>query len=310
MKKLRRSFNMDALRERAKQEVEKKSNSSLKDDSRFWNPTVDKSGNGFAIIRWLPTLLSEEDLGYWIKYWDHGFQGPSGEWYIEKSLTSIGQTDPVYELNGRLYNSGIEANKELARKQKRRLHYIGNILVVQDKAKPECEGKVYLFQYGKKLWEKLFQAMEPEFEDETPINPFDYYSGANFKIKIRTVDGYRSYDKSEFDKPSALFGGDETKINSLDENLYSLKEFIDPEKYKSYDELKQRLDRVVGNTTSMTSNNSSSVYGNNNRTEKEEDTDLTNDIPGQTGSYFDDSDSDNDDDALSYFQQMQNHNAT
>ena len=213
-------------------------------DDRFWAPTVDKSGNGYAVIRFLPAN-SAEDLP-WVRYWDHGFKGPTGKWYIEKSLTSIGQADPVSEMNTQLWNSGIESDKEIARQRKRRLHHVSNILVISDSANPANEGKVFLYKYGKKIFDKIMDVMQPQFEDETPVNPFDFWGGANFKLKIRNVEGYRNYDKSEFDSSTELFGGDDAKLEALFDQLYDIKEFTDPENYKSYAELKKKLYDVLG----------------------------------------------------------------
>ena len=215
-------------------------------DERFWQPEVDKAGNGMAVIRFLPApAVDGDDALPWARIWNHGFQGPGG-WYIENSLTTLNQKDPVSEYNSILWNSGIEANKELARKQKRRLTYISNILVVSDPKHPENEGQIKLYKYGKKIFEKVSEAMNPEFADETPLNPFDFWEGANFKVKIRQVEGYRNYDKSEFDKPSALLDGDDAKLEELWKKEYSLKEFTDPKQFKSYDMLKAKLDKVLG----------------------------------------------------------------
>jgi gp32 DNA binding protein like len=216
------------------------------EDNRFWAPTVDKAGNGYAVIRFLPACKGE-DLP-WIRYWDHGFKGPTGRWYIENSLTSIGQTDPVGELNSVLWNSGREEDKEIARAQKRRLHYVANILVVSDTANPSNDGKVFLYKFGKKIFDKIVDIMQPQFEDEKPINPFDFWEGVDFKLKIRNVEGYRNYDKSEFASPAPLFGGDESKLEDVYNNLYSLKEFTDPKNYKSYAELSKKLKEVLGDT--------------------------------------------------------------
>lgn len=220
--------------------------STKREDDRFWAPEVDKSGNGYAVIRFLDTPSVDGDDGLpWVQIWNHGFQGPGG-WYIENSLTTIGQKDPVSEYNTQLWNSGIEANKEIARKQKRRLTYISNILVVSDPKHPENEGKVFLYKFGKKVFEKINAKINPEFEDETPMNPFDFWKGANFKLKIRNYEGYRNYDKSEFDVQSALFEGDDKQIEKVWKAAYSLKEFVKPENFKSYDELKEKLNRVLG----------------------------------------------------------------
>ena len=214
------------------------------DDERIWKPTVDKAGNGYAVLRFLPAKEGE-DLP-WVRYWDHGFKGPTGQWYIENSLTSIGQPDPVGELNSRLWNSGYDEDKEKARAQKRRLHYVVNALVVQDPSAPHNEGRVVLYKFGKKIFDKIMDVMQPQFADETPVNPFDFWDGADFKLKIRQVEGYRNYDKSEFASPSQLFDGDETKLEEVYGKLHNLSEFTDPKNYKTYDELKAKLARVLG----------------------------------------------------------------
>lgn len=213
------------------------------DDELFWKPTRDKSGNGYAIIRFLPAPAGED----WpfVQFWDHGFQGPGG-WYIENSLTSIGQDDPVSEYNSVLWNSGVDANKEQARKQKRRLHYISLIYVVQDSGNPANNGKVFYFKYGKKIFDKLNDLMNPEFQDEKPTNPFDLWTGANFKLKVRMVEGYPNYDKSEFDDSAPLASDEEMEKIYESYQSMSLKKFIDPSRFKSYSELKAKLNRVLG----------------------------------------------------------------
>lgn len=216
-----------------------------KDDDRFWQPEVDKAGNGMAIIRFLPApAVDGDDALPWARVFNHGFQGPGG-WYIENSLTTLGQKDPVSEYNSVLWNSGIEANKEIARKQKRRLTYIANVMVVSDPKNPENEGQIKLYKFGKKIFDKLTEAMNPQFEDEKAINPFDFWEGANFKIKIRQVEGYRNYDKSEFESPSAV-SSDDSKLEAIWKKEHSLKEFTDPKNFKSYDVLKAKLDKVLG----------------------------------------------------------------
>ena len=215
---------------------------SYKDD-RFWRPELDKSSNGYAVIRFLPAA-DGEDLP-WSKYYSHGFKGRGG-WYIEKSLTTIGQKDPVSEMNTELWNSGLEKDKDVARARKRRLHYTSNILIVSDPANPQNEGKVFLYKYGKKIFDKIQEAMQPEFEDEDPINPFDFWSGANFKLKVRKVAGFINYDKSEFESSSTLFDGDDAKLEELWKTEYSLTEFTDPSTFKTYDELKNKLHEVLG----------------------------------------------------------------
>ena len=217
-------------------------------DDRIWKPVMDKTGNGFAIIRFLPAPKGEELP--WAKLWNHAFQGPTGQWYIENSLTTIGQNDPVSEHNSALWNSGVESDKEIARKQKRKLQYYSNIYVVKDSANSENEGKVFLYRYGKKIFDKIMETMQPAFEDETPINPFDFWEGANFKLKLRKVDGYWNYDKSEFADPSALSKKDD-ELEEIWGKQYSLKEFTDNSNFKSYDELKKRLDVVLSGTTTV-----------------------------------------------------------
>ena len=229
------------------------------EDARFWAPTIDKSGNGYAIIRFLPAPAGE-DLP-WVRFWDHGFIGPTGRWYIENSLTSIGQPDPAAAMNSQLWNSGRDEDKDTARARKRRLHYVSNILVLSDPGKPSNEGKVFLYKYGKKIFTKCNDIMQPEFKDEEPVNPFDFWTGANFKLKIRNYEGYRNYDKSEFDKGTALFGSDDKRLEEIFEKLYSLKEFVDPKNYKSYAELSAKLNQVLGTKDSFTANQADQTAG-------------------------------------------------
>ena len=219
-------------------------------DERLWKPTMDKTGNGYAVIRFLPAP-NDEDLP-WVKLWNHAFQGPTGQWYIENSLTTLGNNDPVSEYNSKLWNSGVESDKEIARKQKRKLQYYSNIYVVSDSANPQNEGKVFLYRYGKKIFDKIMEAMQPAFEDETPINPFDFWEGANFKLKLRKVDGYWNYDKSEFESVSAL-SDDDDALEEIYGKQYSLAEFTAPSNFKSYDELKTRLDMVLSGTVAANS---------------------------------------------------------
>jgi len=218
-------------------------------DERMWKPTVDKAGNGYAVIRFLPAGEGQDVP--WARYWDHGFKGPQGQWYIEKSLTSIGLNDPVGEMNSLLWNSGIEADKDKARTQKRRLHYVSNILVVSDPGNPANEGKIFMYQYGKKIFDKIMDMMQPQFQDEEPVNPFDMWEGANFKLKIRQVEGYRNYDKSEFASLSALADNDE-KLESLYNQMHDLSEWTDPKNYKTYDELKTKLNSILGMSAPQT----------------------------------------------------------
>jgi len=220
--------------------------SGSKDDTRFWQPEVDKAGNGMAVIRFLaaPAVDGDDSLP-WVRLFSHGFQGPGG-WLIDNCLTTLNDKCPVCEHNSVLWNSGIEANKEIVRKQKRKLNYIANILVISDPKHPENEGQIKLFKFGKKIFDKISETMNPEFPDEKPINPFDFWEGANFKLKIRNVEGYRNYDKSEFESPEPLFGGDDAKLEELWKKEYSLKEFTEARHFKSYDQLKSRLDKVLG----------------------------------------------------------------
>ena len=222
------------------------SEAGSKDDTRFWQPEVDKAGNGMAVIRFLPApAVDGDDALPWVRVFSHGFQGPGG-WFIDNCLTTLNEKCPVCEHNNTLWNSGIEANKDIARKQKRKLSYIANILVISDPSNPSNEGQIRLFKFGKKIFDKITEAMNPEFADETPVNPFDLWEGANFKLKIRNVEGYRNYDKSEFADKSALFDGDDEKLEDLWKKEYALKEFAEKKQFKSYEQLKGRLDKVLG----------------------------------------------------------------
>jgi len=239
-----RGSSIDKLVKAAEAVSTTKTESNSYDDDRFWKPTRDKAGNGYAVIRFLPQKEGE-DLP-WVRYWDHGFKGPTGLWYIENSLTSINQPDPVSEHNSVLWNSGRDEDKALAREQKRRLHYVSNVLVISDPDNPQNEGKVFLYKFGKKIFDKIMDVMQPQFADETPVNPYDFWEGADFKLKIRKVEGWVNYDKSEFSSPSALFDGDEGRLNEVYGKLYALQDFLEPSNYKTYDELKAKLNRVLG----------------------------------------------------------------
>jgi len=239
---LRNQNSLDKLLQQVQKDESPATEKKSYVDERLWKPNVDKAGNGYAVIRFLPAPEGEELP--WVRVWNHAFQGPTGQWYIENSLTTLNQKDPVSEYNTQLWNSGVESDKEIARKQKRKLKYYSNIYVVSDPSNPENEGKIFLYAYGKKIFDKLMEAMQPAFEDETPINPFDFWQGANFKLKIRKVDGYWNYDKSEFESVSALKTSDE-ELESIYKGEYSLQEFMAPSNFKSYDELKTRLDAVL-----------------------------------------------------------------
>lgn len=244
---LKKQNSLDSLLGAAQKESAPQEKKSYVDE-RLWKPVMDKAGNGYAVIRFLPAPEGEDMP--WAKVWNHAFQGPTGQWYIENSLTTVGQNDPVSEYNSKLWNSGVESDKEIARKQKRKLQYYSNIYVVKDPANPQNEGKVFLYRYGKKIFDKIMEAMQPAFQDETPVNPFDFWEGADFKLKLRKVDGYWNYDKSEFAEPSALFDNDE-EIEALWKTEYSLADFTAPSAFKSYDELKARLDAVLAGTVTV-----------------------------------------------------------
>tara|TARA_B110000211_G_scaffold216310_1_gene259242 strand:+ start:3563 stop:4528 length:966 start_codon:yes stop_codon:yes gene_type:complete len=272
---------------------------SYKDD-RFWKATVDKAGNGYAVIRFLPAAEGEELP--WVRYWDHGFKGPTGQWYIENSLTTVGQDDPVSEMNSVLWNSGRDEDKEIARSRKRRLHYVSNIMVVSDPSNPENEGKTFLYTFGKKIFDKIMDVMQPQFQDETPVNPFDFWEGASFKLKIRQVEGYRNYDKSEFADQKALSEKDE-ELEAIYNTLYSLAEIVDPKSFKTYDELKAKLNRVLGEagavmTTAEAVSLDETASAPMERTAAEPTPQAT--FEPQTAS------TDDDDDSLSYFNKLAN----
>lgn len=274
-------------------------------DETYWSPTVDKAGNGYAVIRFLPPPAGEKTP--YVRYWDHGFQGPTGKWYIENSLTTLNQDDPVAQFNGKLWNASQDDSspeRKQARAQKRRLHFVSNILVIKDAAKPETEGKVFKFKYGKKIFDKLNEKMNPQFEDEKPMNPFDMWEGANFKLKIRNVEGYRNYDKSEFDEVSAL-SEDDDFLENVWNNCHSLQSVIAPDKFKTYDELKKKLDQVLGLGAESTAAHKRAEAAS--KRTAEDDDDLP---PFDTGKDFKSASSpvfggdDEDDDGLSLFQRL------
>ena len=242
LKSRSRSSNIDKLVQ-ASQKLSAGNQSSSNKDERFWQLSVDKAGNGMAILRFLPESSGEELP--WVRVFSHGFQGPGG-WYIENSLTTLNQKDPVSEYNSKLWNNGTDVGKEQARKQKRRLQYISNVYVVKDSANPDNEGKVFLYKYGKKIFDKLNEAMQPQFEDETPVNPFDFYEGADFRLKARNVEGYRNYDKSEFDSATEFLDGDDDALEGVWDQEYSLQDFVAPDQFKTYAELDAKLNRVLG----------------------------------------------------------------
>ena len=267
------------------------------DDNRFWKPELDKTGNGYAIIRFLPQPEGEELP--WVRLWSHAFSGPGG-WFIENSLTTINKTDPVSEYNTELWNSGIESDKDTARKQKRILKYYANVYIVSDSKHPENEGQVRLFKFGKKIFDKITEAMNPAFDDEEALNPFDLWKGADFKLKIRKVDGFWNYDKSEFAVPKALLE-DDKELETVYKSQHSLKAFVEPTEFKTYDELKEKLHRVL--TGSGVGKTTAEVYSIGSGTTKVE-VDQTMPTPVRTESAVGKNDAPNDDDTLSYFAKL------
>ena len=235
---LKKKSNLEFLQK----ELEKSVSGGKQVDERFWKPEVDASGNGYAVIRFLPA--PDGETVPWAKVYSHAFQGPGG-WYIENSLTTLGESDPVGEINRKLWNDGTEEGKEIARRQKRRLSYYSNILVVKDPKNPSNEGKVFLYKYGKKIHDKILAAMKPEFQDETPVNVFDLWEGANFKLKIKKVAGFWNYDSSEFDSVAAI-SSDDNELEALYNKEHSLESFTSKSEFKSYDDLQRRLNLVLG----------------------------------------------------------------
>jgi hypothetical protein len=235
--KKNRMTNLESLSKQVSKLAEKPSY----EDDRIWKPVRDKSGNGYAVIRFLPAAVNEDVP--WVRIWTHGFKGPGG-WYIENSLTTIGKDDPVSKANTALWNSGVDSDKNIARDRRRKLSYYSNIYVVEDSMNPENEGKVFLYRYGKKIFEKITGVMNPEFADETPLNPFDLWEGANFKLKMRQVEGFPNYDKSEFTDVCPL-AGDEAKLEEIWNAQYSLNEIIEEKNFKNYAELEARFNTVI-----------------------------------------------------------------
>ncbi len=292
-KDLKKQSKLGSLTAKLVKEVEKMNNNGASGDERTWKLDVDKSGNGYAVIRFLPAP-ENEDLPF-VKLYSHAFQGPGG-WYIENSLTSLGQKDPVSEYNTQLWNNGTDAGKETARKQKRKLTYMSNIYVVKDPTNPENEGKVFLFKYGKKIFDKLTAAMQPEFEDEEAIDPFDFWQGANFKLKAKNVAGYRNYDSSEFAAVTPLLDDDDA-LEGLWKKQYSLAEIVAADQFKSYEDLKKRLEYVLGSKRPA---QDPDVYEeDNDRGEAEELVTAAVSAPPTTSTVDKD-----EDDALSYFAKL------
>jgi hypothetical protein len=306
---LKKQSKLGSLTSKLVKEVEKMSTASTGEDDRLWKPEMDKTGNGFAVIRFLPAPEGEELP--WAKMYSHAFQGPGG-WYIENSLTTIGQKDPLGEHNRELWNTGSESNKEIVRKQKRKLSYYSNIYVVKDPTNPQNEGKVFLYKYGKKIFDKIMEAMQPEFEDETPINPFDFWQGANFKLKIVKKDGYWNYDKSEFGSVEPLLDDDDA-LEALWKKEYSLTAITAPDQFKSYEELERRMNTVLGLKTASPTRSRAVV-------EQEDDLEEFTSTPSVQDRVVEEleqsfarskspslpkiSQDDDEDDALSYFQKL------
>ena len=282
--------NFDTLTKQLEKTIDQPDKKNKYQDDRLWKPELDKSGNGFAIIRFLPAIEGEDMP--WQRVWHHAFQGPGGQWYIENSLTTLNKKDPVSEENTRLWNTGVESDKDIARKRKRKVQYYSNILVVSDPKHPENDGKIFLYKFGKKIFDKITEAMNPAFEDEKATNPFDFWEGANFKLKIRKVDGFWNYDKSEFEQISKVKTTDD-EIDKIWKSQYALKPFVDPTSFKPYDELKEKLNRVLTGTRS---------------TESVEDIDLppvSNDVPTSSNrTSVEKEEKSNGSDDLSYFSKL------
>jgi gp32 DNA binding protein like len=298
---LKKQSKLGSLTAKLVKEVEKMNNTSSSGDERLWKLECDKSQNGYAIIRFLPAP-DGEGLPF-VKLYSHAFQGVSG-WFIENSLTTLGQKDPVSELNSELWNNGTDAGKDIARKQKRKLTYIANIYVVKDPANPDNEGKVFLYKFGKKIFDKIIAAMQPEFEDETPIDPFDFWQGANFKLKAKNVAGYRNYDSSEFAAQGALLDDDDA-MEAIWKKQYSLSELVAPDQFKSYDELKKRLDYVLGSKGTRRQDPEVADEESTSRGSiRDLDEDLRTELTSLSSSKSSSVDEDDEDDAMSYFSRL------
>jgi len=302
---LKKQSSLGSLTNKLVKEVEKMNNSGGNGaDDRLWKPEMDKSGNGYAVIRFLPAPEGE-DLP-WVKLYSHAFQGPGG-WYIENSLTTVGGKDPVGELNRELWNSGNESDKDVVRKQKRKLSFYANIYVVKDPANPQNEGGVFLYKFGKKIFDKIMDAMQPEFEDETPINPFDFWQGANFKLKLKKVAGYWNYDSSEFDRQGPLLDDDDA-LEALWKKQYSLSAFTAADQFKTYDELKKRLDYVLGSKSTRNTAQEETEYDDYAATEQksvsEEDVMQKLEDSYKASKQVESTSSADDDDPMSYFSKL------
>ena len=287
-------------------ELQKSTNANSSGDDRLWKPALDATGNGYAVVRFLPA--PEGESLPWAKLYNHAFQGPGG-WYIENSLTTTGGKDPVSEYNRELWNSGNEADKDTVRKQKRKLSYYANIYVVQDKANPHNEGGVFLYKFGKKIFDKIMESMQPEFEDETPINPFDFWQGANFKLKLKKVAGYWNYDSSEFGSIEPLLDDDDA-LEALWKKEYSLTALTASDQFKSYEQLQNRLQMVLGQKSSSRARYDEDTANEDNDrgsftpefSSRQQKSELPEQLSSQLSSIS--SASEDEDDALSYFQRL------
>ena len=283
------------------EEVAKVNDTGRRSDDRFWSPIVDKAGNGYSVIRFLPAP-PDENLPF-IKFYDHGFKGPNGLWYIENSLTTLGQADPLSEYNSKLWNSTTDDDLPLrkqARAQKRRLHFISNIYVITDSANPDAEGKVFLFKFGKKIFNKISEKLEPEFVDEEVFNPFDLWEGANFKLKICMFEGYRNYDRFEFERVGPLFNDDE-RLEKIWKQEYSLKEFVSPSNFKTYDELKEKLLKVLSESSPEVSWEDNVISASKGKTMESKISSVSG-VSGKGSILSEDEDEDEDD--MNFFQKL------
>lgn len=250
---------------------------------------TDKMGNGRAVIRFLPAPKGEDDP--FIKLYNHGFQN-NGKWFIENCPTTLGRQCELCSRNSELWNSGVDANKEIARSRKRKLNYYSNILVINNPANPDLEGQVMLFRYGAKIFDKIKSAMKPEFEEDAAIDPFDFWTGADFRLRVKQVAGYPNYDDSTFCSMSVLNGDDE-KLQEIWEKEYSLQELISPDKFKSDEEFTKRLDFVLGNKQTTVHDDSES---------QEEELDMMKELEESYASRS--GGSSEEEDALAYFEQL------
>ena len=285
---------MGSLTEKLIKQVEKLNDTGSKDDERFWKPVMDKGGTGSAVIRFLPAPEGC-DLP-WVQVWSHAFQS-NGKWMIDNCLTTLGQNCPVCEANRELWNTGSKDNQNIVRDRKRKLSYYSNIYVVKDPANPDNEGRVFLYKFGKKIFDKIMASMQPEFDDEEPINPFDFWKGANFKLKLVKKDGYWNYDKSEFAPSSALLEDDD-ELETIYKSLNNLNDFVSPSEFKSYEDLKKRLDYTLGLKGTPKYQDPETIG-------EEEEVEVSRPVK-ESVSVRPSASSDDEDDALSYFSKLAN----